>query len=169
MANLPYSIATPLVSNLLLTPIIPASFTVTIQRELADRITARPGTKDYGALSVWVQSQCETEIVRLLPPSVFWPRPKVESAIIHLVPDEDRRARIHDLTEFNQFVRSLFFHRRKFLRSVMLSAFKKQLTKPQVDEIFAQMQLPPDTRAEQLTVVSILLLYAEVRAALGKS
>ena len=55
---------------------------------VADRITARPSTKDYGALSVWIQSQCRAEIVRTLPPTVFWPRPKVTSAIIHIELDE---------------------------------------------------------------------------------
>ncbi len=87
VANLPYSIATPVISNLLTTDITPVSMTVTIQKELADRITARPGTKDYSALSIWIQSQCRAEVLRILPPSVFWPRPQVHSAIIQVVPD----------------------------------------------------------------------------------
>ena len=74
-ANLPYNIATPVISNLLTTDIVPVSMTATIQKELADRITARPGTKDYGALSVWIQSQCHTEVLRYLPPTVFWLTP----------------------------------------------------------------------------------------------
>ena len=61
--------------------------TVTIQKELAERITAPPSTKDYSALSVWIQSQCTAEIVRLMPPSVFWPAPKVTSAILRIVVD----------------------------------------------------------------------------------
>ena len=92
VANLPYNIATPVVSNLLLWPHVPHSMVVTIQRELADRMTARPSTKDYGALSVWIQSQCSAELVRALPPSVFWPVPKVTSAIIRLTVDPARRA-----------------------------------------------------------------------------
>ncbi|NLE61210.1 MAG: ribosomal RNA small subunit methyltransferase A, partial [Planctomycetes bacterium] len=75
VANLPYNIATPILSNLLALPAPPRTMTVTIQKELADRIVAVPGTKDYGSLAIWVQSQCRAEIVRIMPPSVFWPRP----------------------------------------------------------------------------------------------
>ena len=84
VANLPYSIATPVVANLLASSIVPATMTITIQKELADRIAAPEGSKDYGALSVWVQSQCRVELVRLLGPTVFWPRPKVTSAILQI-------------------------------------------------------------------------------------
>ena len=84
-ANLPYNVATPILTNLLRCPLIPHSMTVTIQKELADRIIASPGSKDYGALSIWMQSLCDCEIVRVMSPKVFWPRPKVDSAIIHIV------------------------------------------------------------------------------------
>src|SRR5687768_3876197 len=96
-ANLPYSIATPIVSNLLSTEMTPVSMTVTIQKELAERMTARPSTKDYSALSVWVQSLCDAEVIRVMPPSVFWPRPNVESAIVHIVPQDEKRRRIPDV------------------------------------------------------------------------
>src|SRR3982751_3314268 len=94
VANLPYNIATPLLSNLLLARHVPNSMTVTIQKELAERITALPSTKDYSALSVWIQSQCDAEIIRLMPPSVFWPQPKVSSAILQITVNPERRARI---------------------------------------------------------------------------
>jgi 16S rRNA (adenine1518-N6/adenine1519-N6)-dimethyltransferase len=165
VANLPYSIATPVISNLLAWPTPPASMTVTIQKELADRIAARPRTKDYSSLSIWVQSQCRVELVRILPPSVFWPRPKVHSAIIRLELDETRRAAIPDLAYFHDFVRSLFFHRRKFLRSVLLSTYKGRLDKPRVDEIRDAMQLGPTARAEELEIDTILQLCERCRAA----
>ncbi|MDH3718798.1 MAG: 16S rRNA (adenine(1518)-N(6)/adenine(1519)-N(6))-dimethyltransferase RsmA [Planctomycetota bacterium] len=167
VANLPYNIATPLISNLLCLPAAPQTMTVTIQKELADRITALPGTKAYGHLSVWVQSQCEASVVRVLPPTVFWPRPQVESAIIHLVLDQDKRDRIADLMSFHRFVRSLFFHRRKFMRSVLISAFKKQLEKSDVDEVLKVTGFGPDQRAEQLTVEEILTLSDAFRAKLS--
>ena len=162
-ANLPYSIATPIISNLLSTEVTPVSMTVTIQKELAERITARPSTKDYSALSVWVQSLCDAEIVRVMPPSVFWPRPKVESAIVHIVPREEKRRRIPDLNFFHSFVRAMFFHRRKFLRSVILAGYK-QLDKPAVDEIIAALSLGGNARAEQLDVSQMLALCELVRA-----
>jgi len=167
VANLPYNIATPIVSNLLETSVLPFSMTVTIQKELADRITARPRTKDYNALSIWLQAQCATRIVRIMPPTVFWPRPKVNSAIIQIIPDLDRRNRITDLAFFHRFVRAMFFHRRKFLRSGLLSAFKKQLDKPAVDDVMAAQGLVPDSRAEQLDVDAMLLLCDAVREKLN--
>jgi 16S rRNA (adenine1518-N6/adenine1519-N6)-dimethyltransferase len=167
VANLPYNIATPLISNLLLAPLVPLAMTVTIQKELADRIAASPGTKGYGALSIWVQSVCDTEIVRVLPPAVFWPRPKVSSAFLQITPREEKRARIADVVFYHQFVRSLFFHRRKFLRSVLISATKHQLSKADVDAILAELGLPGDCRAEQLDVPTVLALSELVRGRVG--
>jgi len=163
VANLPYNIATPVISNLLSTPMTPHSMTVTIQKELADRITAAPGCKDYSALSIWVQSQCDAHIVRVMAPSVFWPRPKVQSAIIHLAINEEKRGRIPDREFFHTFVRSMFFHRRKFLRSVLLAAFKNRLSKPEVDAIMEGQGLGPQTRAETLNVDVMLALCEAVR------
>jgi 16S rRNA (adenine1518-N6/adenine1519-N6)-dimethyltransferase len=165
-ANLPFNIATPVLSNLLETAIVPHSMTATIQRELAERIMAVPGTKDYSALSIWVQSQCDTEIIRVLPPQVFWPRPKVESAIIHILPREEKRAQIPDLGFFHTCVRALFFHRRKYLRSVVLSAFKHELDKAEVDDVLAKLDLQGDERAEQLDVMTVLNLAEALRQTL---
>lgn len=166
-ANLPYSVATPVIANLLASEIVPDTMTVTIQKELAERIVAAPGTKDYGALSVWIQSQCSVELVRILSPTVFWPRPKVHSAIVHITVDPARRAAIEDLEFFHDFTRSLFFHRRKFLRAVLQSSLKGRLGKPEVDGILERANLNPQIRSEQLDVPSILRLSEVARAALG--
>ncbi len=164
VANLPFQVATPVVSNLLATPIIPRSMTVTIQKELADRITAKPGSKQYGALTIWVQSLCDTHVVRVLPPSVFWPRPKVSAAILRVLPRDEKRAQLADWHSYHQFIRALFLHRRKFLRSALASAMKNQLTKPQVDEVLASLGLAADRRAEQLDLATMRALYEAVRA-----
>jgi 16S rRNA (adenine1518-N6/adenine1519-N6)-dimethyltransferase len=166
VANLPYAVATPVMSNLLASELVPTSMTVTIQKELADRMMARPATKDYSALSVWMQSQCRIELVRVMPPTVFWPRPKVNSAILHIVVDEELRSRIPDRAYFHEFVRSMFFHRRKFLRSELASAFKGRITKSDADEIMAAAELGPTTRAEELDVETMLRLCEVVRARL---
>ena len=168
VANLPYNIATPVISNLLAGELVPDSMTVTIQKELGDRIMARPSTKDYSALSVWMQAQCAIELVRVMPPTVFWPRPKVNSAILHIVVDRQRRDRIPDLAFFHEFVRAMFFHRRKFLRSELASAFKGQLTKTDADEIMRSLDMGSTTRAEELNVDAMLRLCETVRARVGK-
>jgi len=165
-ANLPYNVATPILTNLLAEPTPPQTMTVTIQKELADRLVARPGTKDYGSLSIWVQSQCRVEVVRVMPPSVFWPRPKVSSAIVHVALVDAWRERIADLDFFHGFVRAMFFHRRKLLRRELLSAFKKRLDKPAVDAVLAEVELPANARAEQLDVATMLRLCEVVRAKL---
>src|SRR5438552_15004000 len=112
-ANLPYNIATPIVSNALACEIPPRTITVTIQKELADRILASPGSKDYGSLSVWVQAQCRATLVRVMPPEVFWPRPRVSSATVHLELDDALRPAVPDLEVFHRLVRAILFHRRK--------------------------------------------------------
>jgi 16S rRNA (adenine1518-N6/adenine1519-N6)-dimethyltransferase len=164
VANLPYNIATPILSNLLLTRHVPHSMTATIQKELADRITARPSTKDYSALSVWIQSQCTAEIVRVLPPSVFWPAPKVTSAVIRLTVDPQRRADIRGLEYFHQITKALFLHRRKFLRANLMSAMKHHLDKEQVDSVLEEMGFAPDTRTEQLDFNTLIKLADRIQA-----
>jgi 16S rRNA (adenine1518-N6/adenine1519-N6)-dimethyltransferase len=165
VANLPYNIATPVISNLLLARHVPHSMTVTIQKELADRITAPPSTKDYSALSVWIQSQCTAEIIRVMPPSVFWPAPKVTSAILRIVVDPKRRAAIGDLHYFHQITKALFLHRRKFLRANVLAAMKRHLDKEQVDALLAEMGFAADTRTEQLDVATLIRFAEKLRAA----
>ncbi len=115
-----YCVATPVISNLLALPRPFDAATVTVQREMGERMTAAAGSHAYNALSVWVGSQSRGMIVRILPPSAFWPRPKVESAIVRLDLEPERRARVADLARFHGFVRDIFCHRRKLLRGVLL-------------------------------------------------
>jgi 16S rRNA (adenine1518-N6/adenine1519-N6)-dimethyltransferase len=162
-ANLPYNIATPVLSNLLRLEPPPVLMTATIQKEVAERLVAAPGVKAYSSLSIWVQSLCDVEVIRILPPGVFWPRPKVESAIVRITPRPEKRAAIPDLDFFHSFVRGLFAHRRKFLRSNLQSAFKDRLDKKQIDEALAARELTGERRAEELRWREVLLLSEEVR------
>lgn len=163
VANLPFNIATPLISNLLALDRPPQTMTVTIQKELADRLVAAPSTKDYGALSIWVQSQCQVEVVRVMPPTVFWPRPKVHSAIVHIALDPARRARLTDRAFFHDFVRAMFLHRRKFLRWQLAEAVRGNLDRSTVHHILAQLGLRGDLRAEALDVPTLIALADAVR------
>jgi 16S rRNA (adenine1518-N6/adenine1519-N6)-dimethyltransferase len=162
VANLPYNVATPIISNLLSIEPWPVRMVATIQRELAERVCAQPRTKDYSALSVWIQSQCRVEIARIMPPEVFWPRPKVESAILDIQPQVVFRDRIVDRPHFHDLVRKIFLHRRKFLRSALVSAVKDRLDKGQVDAVMATLELGPTTRAEELTPQQLIDLSHEV-------
>lgn len=162
-ANLPYNVATPIIGNLLALPAPPATMTITIQKEMADRLVAAPGNKDFGALTAWVQCQCRVEIVRVMPPTVFWPRPQVDSAIVQLTLDPERRAQVGDLAAFHQFTRLIFCHRRKYLRGELLAAYKHQLGKPEIDAVLAECGHTGTERAEQLSVDQLLALSLAVR------
>ena len=163
VANLPYNVATPNISNLLHETPLVERMVVTIQKELGERIIAEPSCKDYSALSIWMQSQCDCEILRILPPSAFWPRPKVDSAILRIVPNASKRSSIVDLDFFHTRLRGMFLHRRKFLRSQLISAMQELMTKEQVDAVLDQLGLEPNLRAEQLTVQQMISLLESCR------
>ncbi|WP_235951694.1 16S rRNA (adenine(1518)-N(6)/adenine(1519)-N(6))-dimethyltransferase RsmA [Crateriforma spongiae] len=165
VANLPYNVATPIISNLMLETPPPDRIVVTIQKELADRIMAVPSTKDYGALSVWLQAISDPTLVRVLSPKVFWPRPKVHSAILRLDLDRDRYESFEDLRYFHDTTRALFFHRRKFLRSVVVSAMKGRLEKADVDQVLADLGHDETARAEAMAVPEIVRLVEAIRVA----
>jgi 16S rRNA (adenine1518-N6/adenine1519-N6)-dimethyltransferase len=164
VANLPYNIATPVISNLLSCRYTPHSMVATIQLELAERIVAQPWSKDYSALTVWIQVQADAKIVREMAPSVFWPEPRVQSAILRIHIDPERRAAVPDLRYYHQFTKAIFLHRRKFLRANLVSALKGTLEKPEVDEVIAEMGFADDARTEQLDVPTLLRLTELVRA-----
>lgn len=167
VSNLPYNIATPIISNLVATDLPWVRMVVTIQLELGQRMSAKPGKSHYGALSVWLQSQCRVKLLKKVPPTVFWPRPKVNSAIVLLVPQPDRRAVIDDRHFFQDFLRRLFHQRRKLLRSVLVGMYRKQLSKQQIDALLNEMQFGANTRAEELDVSTLVKLSNLVLRAVG--
>ncbi|MBT4158498.1 MAG: ribosomal RNA small subunit methyltransferase A [Planctomycetaceae bacterium] len=152
VANLPYCVATPVISNLMLCRPF-ASATVTVQYEMAERMTALAGHHSYNALSVWIGSQCRSEIVRSLPPAAFWPRPKVDSAIVRLDLEEHRRSQVLDLPRFHTFLRNIFCHRRKVLRGVLISLAggkKNPDVVAKIDTIYEKFDLERNIRAESI-------------------
>lgn len=163
VANLPYNVATPILSNLLIHPeLCPSLMVVTIQLELAQRICAEPEQGDYGALSVLMQSLADVSIVRNLPPTVFWPRPKVDSAVIAIRPNAEKRALVPNLAWFHQTVRQLFLHRRKNLRRVLYSLWRDRWTKLEVDTFLEGLGLTGLVRAEAMNVEELLTLTQQL-------
>lgn len=114
VANLPYNIASPLVIGLLLEGVSTLVFTV--QKEVADRLRAKADSDDYGPLTVVTQRLARVEVLRTLPSTVFWPPPKIESALVRLTRD-DRLG--DDARAFSRFVSTLFSFRRKTLRKAL--------------------------------------------------
>ena len=117
VANLPYQVATPLLLELLCRTPRFALLAFTIQKEVADRLTAETGTADYGPISVIVRIASTVELLADVAPAAFWPRPKVESAMMIMRPI--RNPPIDDLIGFAALVRSAFLHRRQMLRRIV--------------------------------------------------
>jgi 16S rRNA (adenine1518-N6/adenine1519-N6)-dimethyltransferase len=167
VANLPYNIATPIVTNLLVHPELrPSRMVLTIQLELAERMLAKPEQEAYGALSILVQALADCTIVRTLPPTVFWPRPKVDSAIVAITPLPEKRAAIADVPWFHQVVRQVFLHRRKNLRRVLHSAWRDELSKPDADALLESIGLTGLVRAEAMNVEEFIALADALKARL---
>jgi 16S rRNA (adenine1518-N6/adenine1519-N6)-dimethyltransferase len=150
VANLPYAVAVPVLSNLLLSDTAVERMVATVQWEIAERLLARPGTKDYGALAVLVQSLADVELVRQLPPAAFWPRPQVSSAIVLVRPDAAKRRHVGDPQRFRNFLRDLYSHRRKNLRGALVSIPGLKFGKPEVDARLAELGIEGTVRAENL-------------------
>ncbi len=158
VANLPYAVATPVLGNLLVSNRGFERMVMTVQWEIAERLAAQPGAKVYGALSVLVQSLATVEIVRRLPPSVFWPRPLVDSAIVLIRPDPARRQRVGDPVRFRNFLRDLYTQRRKNLRAALAGRPGGRRDKHEVDQKLQALGMAGTRRAEELTVEDHLRL-----------
>ena len=150
IANLPYSIATPLISNLLVSDIPIERMVVMVQWEIAERLTASVSTKDYNALSILVQSLAHVEIVRKVLPGNFFPRPKVDSAIVLIKPDTAKRAKVGDPIRFRDFLRDLYTHRRKNLRGALVGSTHGTREKADVDRKLLELGIEGTVRAEAL-------------------
>jgi 16S rRNA (adenine1518-N6/adenine1519-N6)-dimethyltransferase len=152
VANLPYAAATPVMSTLLLNHPRCSGLYVTIQREVADRLTAKAGTKEYGPLSIIAQLTATPRLIATLPLECFWPRPKVTSAMIAIErrPGEPATPNPQSAIEpqpFADFVQSLFEKRRKQLGAILGRAFP-----------FPQ-GIPPTARAESLAIPQLIDLF----------
>jgi 16S rRNA (adenine1518-N6/adenine1519-N6)-dimethyltransferase len=158
VSNLPYAVAVPVVTNLLLGELAFERMVVTVQWEIAERFLAAPATKDYGALAVLVQSLADVELIRRLSPKVFWPRPLVDSAIVCIRPNAAKRRHVGDPPRFRAFLRALYVHRRKNLRGALASLPKSDRSKSDVDAALAELSLDGSLRAEVLDVVQHLRL-----------
>jgi 16S rRNA (adenine1518-N6/adenine1519-N6)-dimethyltransferase len=154
VANLPYNIASPLIIELLIAGVELLAFTV--QKEVADRLRAAPGSDDYGPLSVMAQMLAKVEVLRTLPPQAFWPAPRIESALVRLTRDDQLGV---NAAAFGRFVHKLFSFRRKTLRKALSQAGLD------ADAIVRKTGIDPQARPEVLSGTQLLALFQ----AAGKS
>jgi 16S rRNA (adenine1518-N6/adenine1519-N6)-dimethyltransferase len=157
VANLPYLVATPVVTNLLLLEdLLLERMVVMVQWEMAARLAAKPSTKDYNASSIFVQALCDVEVIRKIGPRAFFPPPRVDSAIIRVRPRPEKRQRVEaavgSVGRFHRFLHGLYLHRRKNLRGTLLTMFRPAFDKPAIDLRLAEAGFDGMRRAEEHTI-----------------
>lgn len=158
VANLPYYITTPIIMGLFESRVPLQSITIMVQKEVADRMQVGPGTKDYGALSLAVQYYAKPEILMVVSPSCFMPKPNVASAVIKLERYENPPVDVENEKFMFTLIRASFNQRRKTLVNGLTNAGIVDVTKERVLEVLEQMELSPTIRGEALTLEKFALL-----------
>ena len=171
VANLPYYISTPVIVKLLQDPVPPLSCTVMVQKELALRMAAVPGSKDYGELSVVVQYYAHPEVICAVPPSAFYPQPKVDSCVLRLCPLDTPPVHPREPDFFFRVVREAFAHRRKTLVNSLSACGDPRLSREQVTRALQTLPqgegtlrlseargVDPAIRAERLNIAQFAAL-----------
>ena len=152
VANLPYYITTPIIMCLFESHVPLKSLTVMVQKEVALRMQASPGTKDYGALSLAVQYYASPYLAANVPPNCFMPRPNVGSAVIRLTRFEETPVQVKDEKLLFRLIRASFNQRRKTLQNGLVNSQELDFTKEQVAAAIATLGVSPSVRGETLTL-----------------
>lgn len=152
VANLPYYITTPIIMGLFESHVPLDSITIMVQKEVADRMQAGPGTKDYGALSLAVQYYAKPEIITNVPPNCFMPRPKVGSTVIRLVRHAAPPVSVEDEKLMFRIIRASFNQRRKTFANGLNNSPEIRLPKEVIQESIEELGVPVTIRGEALTL-----------------
>lgn len=159
VGNLPYNLSSPILFHALDHAAVIGDMTFMLQKEVVERMAAGPGSKVYGRLSVMLQAYCEVVPLFTVPPGAFRPPPKVDSAVVRLVPRAPRTVGIEDASVFARVVRDAFGQRRKTLRNAL-----SQVCDAAAIEAAG---IRPDARAEQVAVAGFVQLANRLPAARG--
>lgn len=155
VANLPYYITTPLIMRFIESSLDVKSLTLMMQKEVADRIVAKHDTKDYGSLTVSINSIADAEIVRSVSRFLFYPVPNVDSAIVRIDVNKSKY-NFADYNTFKKVAKSAFLMRRKTLVNNLISVFS--LTKSDCEKILLSLNFSPMIRGEALSIEDMILL-----------
>jgi 16S rRNA (adenine1518-N6/adenine1519-N6)-dimethyltransferase len=151
VSNLPYDVASAVMINLVKGPVTVDAMVVTVQKEVAERMTAPPGGRDYGTLSIFLQATGAVELLRRLKASVFWPPPGVDSAIVRYVRDPAKSRRILNMDLLDRVVGLFIGHRRKMLRACIKQASPELGGRDLWPQLFEQQGIDPTRRPEELS------------------
>lgn len=150
VANLPYCVATPIILHMVAGPMVANEMHVTVQKEVAHRMTAQPGRDDYGPMAILLAAAGTAKIDRIFRPTVFWPRPQVDSALVHFVREPDRIARIGDFDLLADIVSLFMGHRRKTMKACTRLADGNLAHGQDWPAVFAAASVDPGLRPDQL-------------------
>jgi 16S rRNA (adenine1518-N6/adenine1519-N6)-dimethyltransferase len=151
VSNLPYDVASPVMIDLVEGPPTADAMAVTVQKEVAERMVAGPGSRDYGTLSIFLQAAGDVEILRILKPSVFWPAPGVDSAMVRFVRNEDKVRQIEDMGVLSDVVGLFMGHRRKMLRACLKTVPPALGDRDLWLQILAEQSIDPTLRPGDLS------------------
>lgn len=166
-ANLPYNITTPAITALIESGCF-KSITVLVQKEVAERLCAKPGTAAYGAFSVFMQYYTEPTLLFEVPKECFEPMPKVTSAVLRAVVREKPPVTVSDEKFFFKTVYAAFALRRKTLVNSLMTAFGTQLTKEEMTQLIVSLGLDGNVRGERLELAEFAKLSDAILAAIDK-
>ncbi len=152
VANLPYYVTTPIIMGLFENHVPAESITVMVQKEVAERMKAVPGSKDYGSLSLAVQYYASPQIAANVPPNCFMPRPKVGSAVICLQCHDRPPVQVKNEKILFEIIRAAFNQRRKTLLNALYHNMQMELTKEEILEKIIKLGVPQTVRGEELTL-----------------
>ncbi|MCM3497543.1 16S rRNA (adenine(1518)-N(6)/adenine(1519)-N(6))-dimethyltransferase RsmA [Paenibacillus lactis] len=152
VANLPYYVTTPILMKLLEEKLPLENIVVMIQKEVAERMAAAPGSKDYGSLSIAVQYYSEPKLVCIVPHTVFIPQPNVESAVIRLAVREEPPVSVEDESFFFEVVQASFAQRRKTIANNLKSRFFADEGRERLEQLLEEAGLDPKRRGETLSI-----------------
>jgi len=150
VANLPYYITTPILMKLLRDRLRVSSYTVMIQKEVAERMAAKPNTKSYGSLTIAVQYYTEARVAMTVPKTVFMPKPNVDSSILKLVLRSEPPVDVKDEDFFFSIVQACFAQRRKTIKNNLISHFKTRYDKELITETLNKSKIDGTRRGESL-------------------
>ncbi|MDR1699830.1 MAG: 16S rRNA (adenine(1518)-N(6)/adenine(1519)-N(6))-dimethyltransferase RsmA [Lachnoclostridium sp.] len=163
VANLPYYITTPIIMKLFESRIPMKSVTVMVQKEVAERMNARPGNKSYGALSLAVQYYAEPFLIASVPPSCFIPRPDVSSSVICLECFAEPPVDVKDEKLMFRIIRASFNQRRKTLINALSNSGEFSVTKKEIGEILESLCIERTIRGEKLSLAQFAALSNQMR------
>ncbi|NVY96347.1 16S rRNA (adenine(1518)-N(6)/adenine(1519)-N(6))-dimethyltransferase RsmA [Lactobacillus sp. DCY120] len=164
VANLPYYITTPILLQLLTAPVKFTSFVLMMQKEVAQRLGAQPGHREYGSLSVAVQLRSQVEVVQTVPAQAFVPQPKVDSAVVRLRLESPWIKEISDFLQFQTFVQAVFRQKRKNLwNNLNVYLAGQAQVKPKLQAVFDALGYEHNVRAEQLALPELIALNQQIQ------